>query len=439
MAPAAGTAVRDIALRTNAAGTTSVNAIDFSKVITATDKDGDTVIGAAAGKFTVAVQDDVPIANPGAIPVTASVEEDGMAGAATDDLSTGNKNASGDLNTDDETSGAAGSLTGLFSAGADEPLTTGLKTSLVAGDLPTLWSKGEAVTYAVASGVLTASAGTAGVGEGVRTVFTLTVNDDGSWAFDLKDQLDHVAPAAGTAVENIALRTNAAGTTSVNAIDFSKVITATDKDGDTVIGAAAGKFTVAVQDDVPIANPGAIPVTASVEEDGMAGAATDDLSTGNKDASGDLNTDDETSGAAGSLTGLFSAGADEPLITGLKTTLVADDLPTLWSKGEAVTYAVASGVLTASAGTAGVGEGVRTVFTLTVNDDGSWAFDLKDQLDHVAPAAGTAVENIALRTNAAGTTSVNAIDFSKVITATDKDGDTVIGAAAGNVHRRGAG
>ena len=68
----------------------------------------------------------------------------------------------------------------------------------------------------------------------------------------------------------------AAGTTSVNAIDFSKVITATDKDGDTVIGAAAGKFTVAVQDDVPIANPGAIPVTASVEEDGMAGAATDD-------------------------------------------------------------------------------------------------------------------------------------------------------------------
>src|SRR5204862_267809 len=94
--------------------------------------------------------------------------------------------------------------------------------------LPTLFSKGQAVVYDVTGGVLTGfvDAGPAGLDGGDRVVFTLTVNPNGSWAFDLKDQLDHVDDVGNA--ENFDLRTNAAGTTSVSSIDFSTVITATD-------------------------------------------------------------------------------------------------------------------------------------------------------------------------------------------------------------------
>ena len=88
--------------------------------------------------------------------------------------------------------------------------------------------------------MLTASAGE-------RVVFTLTVNANGSWSFDLQDQLDHV-PGGG---ENAALQL--AGGGSIASIDFSKVLTGTDYDGDTVTGAASGSFTITVQDDIPLA------------------------------------------------------------------------------------------------------------------------------------------------------------------------------------------
>ena len=75
-------------------------------------------------------------------------------------------------------------------------------------------SHGEAVAYAVAGNVLTASAGE-------RVVFTLTVATDGSWSFDLKDQLDHVLGGG----ENAAMPLVGGG--SVASIDFSKVLTGT--------------------------------------------------------------------------------------------------------------------------------------------------------------------------------------------------------------------
>ena len=192
-----------------------------------TDADGNSV----AIAVNVAVVDDIPVANASSGSfVSGSVQEDGMAGAATGDLSTGNKEAGG-TNADDETSGASGTLTGLFTAGADEPVTIGLKPTLVAGDMPALLSHGEAVTYAVASNVLTSLAGG-------RVVFTLTVATDGSWSFDLKDQLDHVLGSG----ENSALQLVGGG--SIASIDFSKVLIGTDFDGDTVTGAASGSFAI---------------------------------------------------------------------------------------------------------------------------------------------------------------------------------------------------
>ena len=201
--------------------------------------------------------------------------------------------------------------------------------------------------------VLTATAG-------VRTVFTLGVNADGSWTFDLDDQLDHV-DASGDAGFN--LITAADGSTSVPSIDFSSILVATDFDGDSVTGAASGSFTIAVENDVPIAAVAPPAVSATVVEDALLTTApgdTGDLSDGNLDAGQD-NSDDEASGLAGSLTTLFEEGADEPLTYTLSTD--TSDLPTLFSQGEALTYSVVGNVLTATAGVRGPGSGSqRRVF-----------------------------------------------------------------------------
>src|SRR4029079_3496873 len=110
------------------------------------------------------------------------------------------------------------------------------------GSLPHLYSHGIQLDYSVdpLTDTLTAKAG-------AITVFTLGVNPDGSWSFDLQDQLDHVAGNG----ENFALRTSADGSTSTPAIDFSSIVVATDADGDSVSGLNSGSFTIAVQDDVP--------------------------------------------------------------------------------------------------------------------------------------------------------------------------------------------
>src|SRR5690606_19623799 len=78
-------------------------------------------------------------------------------------------------------------------------------------------------------------------------VFKLTLNADGSWSFDLQDQLDHFDDAANG--ENYELLL--AGGGSVAGIDFSSMIVVEDNDGDKLVGLAPGSFTVRVQDDVP--------------------------------------------------------------------------------------------------------------------------------------------------------------------------------------------
>ena len=105
---------------------------------------------------------------------------------------------------------------------------------------------------------------------GGRTVFTLVVNADGSWTFDLDDQLDHV-DASGDAGFN--LITAADGSTSVPSIDFSSILVATDFDGDSATGAASGSFTIAVENDVPVA---AVAPPTPVACDGCRGCAVDD-------------------------------------------------------------------------------------------------------------------------------------------------------------------
>ena len=168
------------------------------------------------------------------------------------DLSTGNLD---DVNTDtDSTSGglvgsANPSLSVLIDSGADEDAVFGLVDPTDPNVdlqvlLPALSSGGEPLIYAVSGNVLTASTN-------AGTIFTLTVNADGSWTFDLDGQLDHVADS-GDDADVLAL----IGGGSVDAIDFTAVVTVTDADGDTatlsdIYNNEADIFTVAVENDVP--------------------------------------------------------------------------------------------------------------------------------------------------------------------------------------------
>ncbi len=185
------------------------------------------------------------------------------------DGSSGNKDAGDDV-TQDEASGAPGSLTALFRVGADEDLTVGL--SPATASLPRLLSQGAEVQYAVNGSTLLGFVALAG--GGVREVFALTVNADGSWSFDLRDQLDHVAGGG----ENLLLRT--VDGEPVAGIDFSGVLLGIDADGDGV-SAAPGAFVIRVQDDVPV----------------FAGSSIAVLSNAAGDTFGDLS---------------FSVGSDEP-------------------------------------------------------------------------------------------------------------------------------
>ena len=114
------------------------------------------------------------------------------------------------------------------------------------------------------------------------------MNADGSWTFDLDDQLDHVDDGAND--ENLLLRTSLNDAVGVPSIDFSSIVVATDRDGDEIT-LNAGSFTIAVQDDIPVQNT--VTVAASVQEDGMNAAVVapeasglngNDQSTGNKEA-----------------------------------------------------------------------------------------------------------------------------------------------------------
>ena len=122
--------------------------------------------------------------------------------------------------------------------------------------LPTLFSKGDELDYEVVGNVLTATADS-----GARTVFTLTVNTDGTWDFDLDDQLDHVDASGDTGTD---LVFDPAGPSTIGGgIDFTAIVTASieDADGDIVsntltgLGAAAGSFVIKVENDIPTATP----------------------------------------------------------------------------------------------------------------------------------------------------------------------------------------
>ncbi|WED44575.1 DUF5801 repeats-in-toxin domain-containing protein [Legionella cardiaca] len=333
--------------------------LNLGSVITATDRDGDTVTANANG-LVITVNDDTPVASSNT--VSATVDEDGLAGG----IAGGTGDVAGNAIT------AAGSVTSLFQAGADAPLTYSLNgnTSALAG----LSSGGVALTYAVSGNTLTAKAGAV-------TVFTFTLDGSGNYSFNLLKALDH---APGNNENNLTL-------------NLGSVITATDRDGDTVTANASG-LVITINDDTPIASSNT--VSATVDEDGLAGG----IAGGTGDVAGEAVT------AAGSVTSLFQSGADAPLTYSLNTATTALENQGLSSGGVGLSYTVSGNTLTALAGN-------TAVFILTLNSSGTYSFNLLQPLDH---AAGSNENDIL-------------INLGSMIRVTDGDGDTVTANASGLV------
>lgn len=407
----------------------------------AVDDDGDS----APGSITINIYDDGPEA-------TGTVIDRVLEEEALDNYLAGNPDVVGSDGNADENDGPEdasqpdaavvnGSFASLVNVGADNPGT--FKLVSIDG-LPPLLSQGGSISYVINGDTI--EAWVYGKGEEFpngqtsselqfedfspdRLVFTLQVLPNGNYTFTLLDQLDHLAPPEGsTADENFGL---ISGTGSVDSIDFSTAIQVTDTDGDS-IGFAPGTLTFTVVDDIPVAREEFRGIEAIALEDGLSQDSGDagDLSDGNRE-NGESTNDDEDYGYSGSLSGIFHVGSDEtgtsegPMATyGITTdSSILSTLDTLFSKGEQLYYSSDGSTLTAN--TAADGSG-RTAFTLSVNPDGSWKFDLDDQLDHVDD--GSNDENWALQGSKA---EGGAFDVSSILTITDYDGDTATGAAAG--------
>ncbi|MBE4032079.1 retention module-containing protein [Vibrio parahaemolyticus] len=283
------------------------DALTLNFPITATDFDGDT----STMVLPVTIQDDVPTIE-NVVPLT--VDEN--------DLITngGQSNAllvEGQFTT---TQGSDGVVQYQLETGSDP--------------LNGLTSNGQVITLAEVSnadGSFTYTATANG-----NPVFTLQVNSDGSYSFELQGAVDH-APNSDTLT-----------------LDFS--IIATDFDGDT------SKITlpVTIVDSLPVVTDFE---AISVDEDDLAGIGSDQNDSVSID--GQFTT---TEGADRVVS--YQLDSNATPVDGLTSQGVAVTMTETANSDGSFTY-------TATAGT-------NPVFTLTVNPDGSYNFTLEGAIDHAA-------------------------------------------------------
>ncbi|MCS0348142.1 retention module-containing protein [Vibrio diabolicus] len=187
-------------------------------------------------------------------------------------------------------------------------------------------------------------------------IFTLQVNPDGSYSFTLEGPIDH-----------------AVGSDSLT-LDFT--IVATDFDGDT----SSLVLPVTIADDVPTIND---VVALTVDEDDLSSVGSDQLQ-------------------PTLVEGQFTTTQGSDSVVQYQLDVNADPLNGLQSQGQTVSIAEtqnADGSYTYSATANG-----SAVFTLILNTDGSYSFELQGPIDHAADSDSLT------------------LDFSVI--ATDFDGDT---------------
>lgn len=268
------------------------DSIELNFDINITDGDGDT----ATGTVTVNVLDD----GPAVVPTVSTVDETDLVSGV---------NISGNVNVDFGEDGA-GSV-----AGSDTFTSSGsqLGGSLTSNGDPVV------VTFNSTTGTYTGTAG------GID-IFTMTINSDGSYNFELLGTLDHADPNDPNDIINL---------------DFGVVVTDNDGDTDTSF------VRVRVEDDVPVIG----------------------------DSRGNV---DESDFDAGPLVYTDSVDHDFGLEPG--TITLNGNVPTgLTSNGNPVVVTAVGNTYTA------VSNGV-TIFTLTVNPaTGQYTYTQFVELDHADP------------------------------------------------------
>ncbi|MDV5033514.1 retention module-containing protein [Vibrio diabolicus] len=207
-------------------------------------------------------------------------------------------------------------------------------------------------------------------------IFTLQVNPDGSYSFSLEGPIDH-----------------AVGSDSLT-LDFN--IVATDFDGDT----SSLVLPVTIADDVPTIND---VVALTVDED--------DLSSVGSDQSQPTLVE-----------GQFTTTQGSDGVVQYQLDVSADPLNGLQSQGQTVSIAEtqnADGSYTYSATANG-----SVVFTLILNTDGSYSFELQGPIDHAANSDSLTLDFSVIATDFDGDTSqivlpVTIVDDKPTITDVD--------------------
>ncbi|MDB5586598.1 MAG: hypothetical protein JWP26_1568 [Devosia sp.] len=384
---------------------TDTKALDFGFV--ATDADGDT----ASSSFTVNLLDDqlslgtvgvryveeeaLPHGNEDASPLGVEVEGvvanlfsgvlgiSGQIGASLN-ISWGNDNFNSAVNGGFNGAQVMGDRSVVFTSGngaarvLTAPEVAGLVSATGGNGPATLTSHGQPLVYTLSANgtVLTASAGG-------QSVFSVTLSDQssGSYTFKLLGTLDHPVAASGANNEDV--------------LSLKFNFTARDGDGDQGVG----NFTVRVIDDSPVVGSVAPLDVRELTSDSVQNAflaqMPDKVS---------LN---------------IQWGADGAKTDGLVFTNTSGAVSGLSSNGESIAYTVAGNVLTASAG-------ARQVFTVTLNNDGTYSFVLKDNIDH-APGSDTKELSFGFKATdgdgdfATGTFKVNVIDSVPTIGTTETE------------------
>ena len=371
-------------------GTNTENNASTNITFTAHDNNGDT----DNGTLTISFDDDIPTPvqpgeprDPGDPPIpvlTGLVDEDDLTPNGNHNTDSPGDDDPGNADGDNDgttTGGGIGSLSALFNPGADRPLSFELNDN-TSGLPQNLTSDGHPVTYSESGNELIASANGS-------TVFTLTMNADGSWTFDLQGQLDHPSQD-GTVNDN---------TENNLLLDFSSAVVAVDSDGDHV-AAAVGAFVVSVDDDMPIQVEGGI--TANVDEDELS-------------PNGITDNDLETTVATGSLAGQVSVGADQPGHFTFDPNALGG-LPTdLTSGGAAIHFGVVGGVLIGYTGN-NASDTTHQVLTVSITDDGDYTVTLKAPIDHPVDHVDGQPAN---------DDQDLSIDLSGAVQVTDSDGDSI--------------
>ncbi|TXG95797.1 MAG: hypothetical protein E6R08_10925, partial [Nevskiaceae bacterium] len=158
-------------------------------------------------------------------------------------------------------SSTTGSLSTTVDFGADNhgKFSIDVQTAQASLGQQHLQSHGQDLHYMMVGDTLV---GYTGLANNPHVVFTLTVDSDGDYKFELKDQLDHKGPGNDNTID----------------IDFSGIITATDEDGDS-IHLNNGQFEIHVKDDTPtsticVADHGGVTIdeSAGLQENDKAGS-----------------------------------------------------------------------------------------------------------------------------------------------------------------------